>query len=398
MTLPLLLTLPWVLLGLFLAVRVRFPRPLPAAIKGVNPPLSIVVPARNEARNIRACLESLVTSDYGDFEILVVDDRSEDGTGELARSTPAGSGSRIVVLDGAPLPEGWFGKPWACWQGARKARGDLLLFTDADTRHAPDLSVRAVRAMVEDRAHAVTLVGRQRMGSLWERLVQPQFFLLLALRYPNLRRPVSRDHWPGAIANGQFILITRQAYEAIGGHEVVRGEVAEDLRLAQILTRAGYVLTVREAEDGMETRMYTSLSEIVEGWSKNLWMGARQSAGPRLGAAAAPGILLQLLIFWLVPPVLLTASVLGSGSEGVLLWSVVACGCGLLIWAAASVRFGISAAYGLLYPLGAGVALFIVARSWLRRGKIEWKGRLYGLDDGAPARAPNVRRPGDTGS
>lgn len=141
---PLLLALPWVAFAALAVARLRgLPDALPedVTLPADPPPVSVVVPARNEAANIVCCLESLAASRYPTFEIIVVDDRSEDGTRELTRSVTPGGARRIAVLDGEPLPEGWLGKPWACWQGARVATGEVLLFTDADTLHGPDLLV-----------------------------------------------------------------------------------------------------------------------------------------------------------------------------------------------------------------------------------------------------------------
>lgn len=379
-----LLALPWFLFGAYLAARLRFPRPLPPpdpdALGGL-PFVSVIVPARNEADNIESCLASLKASRYPDFEIVVVDDRSDDGTGEIARSVAPGRARRIAVIDGQPLPPGWFGKPWACHQGAAHAGGDLLLFTDADTRHAPDLLERAVAGLFEDRADALSLVGRQVLGTFWERVIQPQMFFLLALRYPDLRSPCRPERWRDAIANGQFILVRRDVYEDLGGHEAVSGEVVEDLRLAQILCRMERTLTIRAAEDALATRMYSSLHDVVAGWSKNVAMGARQSTGPVLGRVAVPGIVFQLLVFWVLPAAVGAAALAGAGGEGVGLWAALTFGCGLVLWSAVSRRFGAPLAYGALHPLGALAAASIVLLSWKRGSRIEWKGRWY---EGSP--------------
>jgi len=380
---PLLSTLPWVLAGFYLALGIRFPRPLPpppTVHPERRPRVSVIIPARNEESNVGRCVESLTLQRYPDFQILVVDDRSEDGTARVVRAVPPGNAAEVRVLPGEPLPEGWFGKPWACRQGAAAADGDLLLFTDADTFHAPDLLNRVVAALGEDDVQAVSLVGRQEMGSFWERLIQPQIFTLLGIRYPDLRRPLGRERWKEAAANGQYILVTRAAYEAMGGHTTVRGEVVEDIRLAQELARAGFRISIRGAEDAFATRMYRSLRELVAGWTKNISVGARQTAPGGLASLAIPGVLVYLLGFWVLPPVALAAALVGEiGGIGFLLWAGLATACGVAIWTAASVRMGAPAVYGLIYPLGAAMTAFIVVRSGLRGAKrIEWKGRRYG--------------------
>ncbi len=399
MTTPLLLALPWLLFGVAFVLLVRLPWPLPpargeAAEDGALPLVSVVVPARNESHNIVRVLESLTRARYPDFEILVVDDRSEDDTADLARGLPPGNARRLAVLDGRELPEGWLGKPWACHQGASEAEGDLLLFTDADTVHGPDLLTRAVAGMADDEADLLTVVGRQILGSFWERLVQPQVFVSMLLRYPDRRRPLPRERWRGAIANGQFLLFRREAYEAVGGHEAVRGAVAEDLKLAQRVVGAGMCLSLRRAEDDLGTRMYRSLGELVAGWSKNLLLGGLDTLPPGLLRAVTPvAMLFGGLAFWVAPPVLLAAALAGWGPAGLLPWAATATGVSMAFWAGITWRFGASPLYGTLYPLGHLVLAVIVARAWMRGSRVEWKGRSYRVgasdaDGAAPHASP----------
>jgi chlorobactene glucosyltransferase len=402
---PLTYALPWIVFGVLVLARVRLPRRVAAPPPGWTgeyadmgagvsgdlgspawpgtpeaPRVTVIVPARNEALNIEECLTTLTASRYPRFDIVVVDDRSEDGTGELARGLDRGNASSLQVVSGEDLPDGWLGKPWACFQGARVAEGDLLLFTDADTRHAPDLLSSAVASLLDDEADAVSLVGRQIMETFWERLVQPQIFFLLALRYPNLKEPVGPDRAGEAIANGQFILIRSNAYNGLGGHQAVRDEVVEDLRLAQRLCGAGYRLSLREAEHMLATRMYRSLRDLVEGWSKNIYVGARQSASGRaafLGRLAPPGIVTFLLAAWVLPVVVLGLSAIGILNPRSTIWSGAAAAFGLLFWVTGNLRFGAPVRYALLYPLGAVTAAWVVVRSWTRGARVTWKGREY---------------------
>lgn len=384
---------PWLALAAFLTFGIRQPRPLPGAAgsggrweassEGAGPLVSVIVPARNEARFIVGCLGSLGRLKGVPYEVVVVDDRSTDGTAGLARAVPQGNARELRVIEGGALPNGWFGKPWACHQGARAARGRLLLFTDADTTHHPDLLARALAAMSEDQAQAVSVMGRQELGTFAERLVQPQIFLLMGIRFRRLDRVLGPERWQEAIANGQYILVEREPYEDIGGHETVRDEVAEDLRLAQELTRAGFRLSVRSGLDVLSTRMYTSLRELVDGWTKNVAVGARQAAG-RWGASALPAMAGFLVVAWLLPPAVLATAlggrVLGAWSvdPNALWWAALTGAVSVLVWAAGYRRFDVSARYAVLYPLGAAVALFIVLRSGIRGARrIEWKGRRY---------------------
>lgn len=371
---------PWIGFGVILVGWVRFPRKLPPPTRPDEawPRVTVIVPARNEVRNIERCLRSLVVSDYPSFDVVVVDDRSTDGTAEAARPVGKGNATAVTVIEGLPLPEGWFGKPWACHQGQQAARGELLLFTDADTWHGPELLARAVTAIYEDGADAVTLLGQQVMESFWERVLQPQAFLMLLLNYPNARDRFEGRRWRRAIANGQYVLIRRDVYLAIGGHEAVRSEVAEDLRLAQILTQKGYDLRVRESREDFRTRMYQSLGEIIEGWSKNVAIGARQILGDRLGTIALGIGILIVLGAWVLPPTTLLLSAGGWVSRAFLPWSLVASLISLAYWVAAARYLKTPAFYAVFYPLGALAWAGIMVRSWIRGSRrIDWKGRRY---------------------
>jgi len=345
--------------------------------------VSVVVPARNEARNLPGLLASLAAADYPDFEIVVVDDRSTDGTRELARRAARGNARALTVVEGRELPEAWLGKPWACHQGAEAATGDLLLFTDADTWHGPRLLRRAVQGMREDGAHLLTVAGRQRMLSFWERLVQPQIFTGMLFRYRDQRRALPPERWRDAIANGQFILVPREAYEAEGGHRALRGEVVEDLRMAQRWVRNGRRVSVRMAEDDFATRMYASLAELTEGWSKNIVLGgaATLPAG-WLRRVMAPLAILTGVVLWIAPPAVLAAAIPAGLQSGWTAWAAGATGLSAVAWMLVSWRMSVPPLYGLLYPLGAAASLRILLRSWRRGRDVEWKGRRYRVDAG----------------
>ncbi|MEX2529451.1 MAG: glycosyltransferase family 2 protein [Gemmatimonadota bacterium] len=383
--------LPWIAVAIYMAFLIREPRPLPPylpepaspdADSPRKPLVSIIVPARNEARVIERCVGSLTRLEGAALgihhEIIVVDDDSTDDTGELVTALNREAATSLRLLAGEPLPEGWFGKPWACIQGARDARGDVFLFTDADTVHEPTLLIRALAALREDDLDALSLMGRQEMGTFAERLVQPQIFALIGMRFRGLDRPVDKSRRRHAIANGQFILVGREVYEAIGGHAAVRGEVVEDLRLAQEIVDAGYRLGVRLGKDVFSTRMYTSLGEIVDGWTKNVATGARQAAG-NLAPVALPGILILLLGIWLLPPAALLMGIAGGWGGAILVWAATTTLICALIQGGIYHRLGSRWWMGAIYPAGTAVVAFILLRSWIRGDRrIEWKGRRYG--------------------
>ncbi len=371
----LLPALPW-LVPFVSLVRLANNRPNLSDVPPATGPLvSVVIPARNESATIATVARSVLASTYQPLEILVVDDRSSDDTAAIV-SRLALEDSRLRLVSGQPLPDQWYGKPWACVQGYREARGDLLLFTDADTRHAPELLARAVGALGAERADLVTVAPRQRCESFWERVVMPQIWLLLGVRYhPSTVNRARRER--DVIANGQFILLPRASYEAVGTHEAVRQEVAEDLALAQAIHRAGRKIHFAFAERLMETRMYQSLPDMVEGWSKNVYLGGRQSfpEEPVL-RLLVPGMLLGAFLFWLIPPMVLAMTGVGGGLGPA---AAVATGLSALFWMLISYGMKIPVWYGLLYPIGALVALYIAARStWRGERRVEWRGRRYG--------------------
>jgi chlorobactene glucosyltransferase len=389
---PLVAFAPWIALAVYILIKVRLPRPLNGALPVVNvsdratPLVSVIVPARNEERSIESCVESIAASDYPDLEVIVVDDRSDDATLELARAIPPNHARSIVVIEGEELPKGWMGKPWACAQGARVAEGDLLLFTDADTVHEPELLGQAVAGMLEDEGDALTLLGRQIMETFWERLVQTHMMAAMIFRFPNPGRPLRPERWRDAIANGQFMLFERGAYEEIGGHEAVKGEIVEDQRLAQILCRSGKRLVVRAAETVFATRMYRSLDELIEGWSKNLSLAARQSVPPWAVPIVMPAGIVVGVLIWIVPPVVLLVSLAGvgpttspteSGPNDWVTWSAWITGLSVVAWSLVSWRLKAPLWTGAFYPLASGVVNYIFLRSWIRGGHIEWKGRQY---------------------
>ncbi|MEP7175226.1 MAG: glycosyltransferase family 2 protein [Gemmatimonadales bacterium] len=347
-------------------------------------PVTIIIPARNESATIETVVRSTLASDYAPFEVVVIDDRSTDDTAAIVERLAAGE-PRLRLVRGEPLPDGWYGKPWACAQGAKTGSGTLLLFTDADTRHEPELLGRAVAALQHEGVDLVTVSPHQRCVTFWERVIMPQIWLLLGLRY-HPRRVNRARRTRDVIANGQFILTSREAYDAVGTHAAVRHEVAEDLALAQAYVRAGRRLHFAFAERLMETRMYQNLPQLVEGWSKNIYLGGRRSfpEEPAL-RALAPLMVGAALAFWLVPPLVLLLAALGADVGRLAAPAAVATVVSVLFWGLLSYGMRIPPGYGLLYPAGAAMALYIVARStWRGERRVEWRGRVYGTGAKAP--------------
>lgn len=368
----------YALLLLLLVYRYATRRPrLSAYAPQVSGPLvSVIIPARDEGLNIEACVRSAVATAYEAVEVIVVDDRSTDGTPEVVeRLAAAAEGrGRAHLVRGRELPEGWFGKQWAMVQGYRAARGELLLFMDADTWQHPELLPRAVRALEVERVDLLSVLSRQEMVSFWERLVQPHVFFALAARVGDLRRVNrTRVEWD-AVASGQFILTTRAAYEAVGTHEAVRNSVVDDMALAQTFTRHHLDIFLTHAEEYMTTRMYRSLAGILEGWTKNLATGVPLAFPPiPLLRRLAPYVMWLPAFVWIAPPLLW--ALYGSA------WAAWTTAISLLIWLMVYRVSGAPLRYALLYPLGAATVAYIMIRSALRGSRrIEWRGRSYHSD------------------
>jgi len=371
---------PWALLPPLALLRVARSRSLDTevATPPTPPPtISVIVPARDEARNIERCVRSVLTTDYPGIEVIVVDDHSTDGTGRIAREVAAAD-SRLRVLDSPPLPDGWFGKQWACATGAGVARGELLLFIDADTWHAPDLLSRAVNAMRARGADLLSVAGRQETRSFWERVLQPQVFWMLLARYGGTEG-ISRARRPAdVIASGQFMLVRREAYYAVGGHTAVRGKVAEDLALGQRLFANGYRVAMVLGRDKLATHMYASLGELIEGWGKNVYAGGIDAMpGGAVGRFLFPLLLPVFPLTGVVPAVILALSAVGLLGTDWLVWSAICVATSLVWWVVIYRGFEQSLWYSLLYPVGSSVFLYIVIRAIARGRRVGWKGRQY---------------------
>jgi len=362
---------------------------------GTDAPLvSVVIPARNEAHNIARCLRSVLAARYAALEVIVVDDHSTDGTGDIARaigeadaaarhtgSHHTGSlqtGSRVRVIAAPDLPAGWFGKQWACHTGAQVARGTLLCFTDADTVHGPELLARSVNAVASRRADLFTVAGRQEMVTFWEKVVQPSVFAMLLSRYGGLES-MSRSTRPlDKIANGQFILVRREPYERVGGHAAVRAHVAEDLRLAQLFTERGLAMHMVLAREHLSTRMYASLGEIRRGWGKNVYAAGRDT----LPLNAVTRRLLPFIfpfpaLLPLVPLVVLALGLLGIAGDWAIWFGAIAGAVNMLFWMGVHGFSGLNPLWGLTHPLGSVVLSGIFAEAAWKGSRVTWKDRSY---------------------
>jgi glycosyltransferase involved in cell wall biosynthesis len=328
-----------------------------------KPEVSVIVPARNEEASLGACLESLVSQAGLEFEIIVVNDHSTDRTGEIAASF-----SGVRVIEAGALPQLWTGKNNTVACGARQARGEWLLFTDADTVHLPGSLARALAEAKEHKAEMLSYSPEQIAVTLWEMAILPVVFAELARQYPPAK--VSDPASPIAAANGQFLLIRRETYDAIGGHAAVAGDILEDVELARRVKASGRKIRFRYAADAVRTRMYRNFGQLREGWTKNLAL-----LFPRPGWLAV-----KLLLLWIIPwtvVALYLAGVLASPW-----WMVFVSSPAYLVMRTSRANFTTGMSI-LASFFGMPMFAYLLLRSKKMHGKgtVAWKGRTYGSTD-----------------
>ena len=374
-------SLPWIVVPLVTYIRLRHSRSLDSEsdTPPASPPrVSVIVPARDEARNIERCVTSILSTSYPNLELIVVDDASTDKTREIAERAIAGDG-RARVITNPPLPSGWFGKHWACSTGAKVARGQILQFTDADTAHAPDLVTRSVNAMQRTRADLFSVAGHQELGGFWEKIIQPQMFTVLSMRYGGTESITQSSRVSNKIANGQCIFVDRGSYDAIGGHASVRSAVAEDLLLSQRFFAARKNVVVMLGVNQLSTRMYASLREIITGWRKNVFAGGLDAVPfGKIGQSLLPLALLLPPVLELLPPLALLLALFGApAGTQVVLWAAISCAASLLWWFVVYATMRENPLYAFAYPLGALTLLYIFFTSVIGGRRVSWKGRTY---------------------
>lgn len=340
-----------------------------------QPPLvTIVVPARNEEQNIGPCLEAILAQDYANLEVIVLDDASEDRTRTIAERV-AGSDARVRILPGEPRPDDWFGKPWALHVAQRHARGEYLLFVDADVRLAPENLKHAMGYVLEQRADMLSLMGTLVVDGFWEAVVQPIMGYVIVAFFPLDR--VNSPRSSITMCNGQYILIRRATYDAVGGHETIRNAILEDVALARTVKGAGHRYRFLMAPKEFSCRMYSTLDQIWEGWSKNFFAALQF----KLVVAVIAGFLLVGLSLYPILDVLARLA-LGDTGHWLFPWSLAAAGSIFFLRLWVSVLFRFPIAHTLTHPLGVLIVFGIMLNSVLRTllGKsVSWKGRKYVL-------------------
>jgi glycosyltransferase involved in cell wall biosynthesis len=344
--------------------------------------LTVIVPARNEEDCLGACLESLVSQseeifELGkDWELLVVNDHSTDRTAQIAGAI-AREKAGVTLLEAGKLEKGWTGKSNAIWTAAKKAHGRWLLFTDADTIHEPGDLRRAIHEATRHKVGMLSYSPRQLASGLAQRSLMPLVFCELSLAYPPAK--VSDPNQRIAAANGQFLLVEREAYRRLGGHASVSDKVLEDVALAFLAKRRKVGLRFRYADDAASTRMYRSTGAMIEGWTKNLALLFDNSLALALWRALDVLLLVGLPVLaielWNARFAAHSVQWLGAG------WVLA------LLWVRTLVRFYSRVAKSnfpfidcALAPLGLPLFVALLYRSWFQHRilkRVSWKGREY---------------------
>jgi len=344
--------------------------------------LTVIVPARNEEDCLGQCLQSLVGQSEEifalgkDWELLVVDDHSSDRTREIAAKMADGRAG-VTVLAAGKLEKGWTGKANAIWTSAKKARGRWLLFTDADTIHEPGDLRRAIHEATRHKVGMLSYSPRQIVSGLAQRTLMPLVFCELALAYPPAK--VSDPNQRIAAANGQFLLVEREAYRRLGGHASVADKVLEDVQLAFLAKRRKVGLRFRYAEDAVSTRMYRSTGAMIEGWTKNLALlfdnALALAVWRALDILLLAGLPVLAIELWNARFAAHSIQWLGAG------WVLA------LLWVRTVARFYARVAKSnfpfvdcLVAPLGLPLFVVLLYRSWFQHRilkRVSWKGREY---------------------
>lgn len=356
----------------------RVPRLMQPNLPARPPLISILIPARNEERNIERCVRAALAQSYPQIEVLVVDDGSTDHTGAILAGIVD---PRLSIISGRPLPLGWVGKCHACQQLGTAAQGEWLLFIDADTTPEPDLAAALLTSAHARSLDLLTILPFLDLGTFWERVILPPFVALITALFPFEQMDRADMRPDQVLANGQCIFVHRMAYSTVGGHAAVRNEVLEDVQLAQRVRAAGYRVGFAEGIAYLQVRMYTNRREVVEGLMKNAAAGYRSGGGRSAWAMA--GLILETFG---------PAGLLGVGGGGLALrawglaWAGFAGG-GICLLVAIALRgvlyrrlYRRSAAYALLWPLGLLSYMLIAGLGmWrVRNGHgVIWKGRTY---------------------
>lgn len=348
-------------------------------VEADHPKVTAIIPAKDEESTLGECLASVCAQGYPGLEILVVDDRSTDGTAAIVEGFAARD-PRVRLIRIHELPPGWTGKTHALHVATAQAAGDWLWYLDADTRHHPDCLSIVLKYALDQKTSMASLVPEMRCETYWEKVVQPLAGIVLMRSFPLFL--VNREDKKLAFANGQYILMTRAAYAASGGHEAVRDRFVEDIYLAQRVKAAGLPIRVAFGTAISSTRMYTSLPTIVRGWSRIMYDAMGRRSWPLVAKVVEPIVFSQSAY---VAGAVGLAGVAAGWPGPLWGWLLGLTAVNLLMQFAVLHRlYRISsprtARYAAWYPLAGLVSDWILLRSirMCGTGRVSWRGTSYG--------------------
>jgi chlorobactene glucosyltransferase len=343
--------------------------------------VTFCIPARNEANSIERCVRSAIDQQYPNHHVLVLDDGSTDGTSEILDSLSEQYPDTLTVIDGKPKPDDWLGKSWACHQLSEQARGDILIFIDADTWLEPKATSKVVRTMGSDVIDFLSLWPQQKFGSFWEKSVIPLVYFALLTLLPTryvYRSPkwlptfLKRKIGPlFAAANGQFMAFKKNAYKAIGGHQSVKNKVVEDVELAKNIKRAGFRMKMYHGQNAISCRMYKSGEELWQGFRKNFFAGFGHNPLLFIGMG-----ILHIITF--IIPILSLPFLMLWGSSKLMLLTLAVIFLMYLQRFTVDAWFGWKFQYGFLHPLGVGWYQLLgiqVLSDYFNGESAQWKDR-----------------------
>lgn len=341
------------------------------------PSISVLIPARNEEKKIKKCVESVLRQDYPDFEVIVLDDNSEDATYKILKSID-GNG-KLKILKGKELEKGWTGKNFACHRLYEESKNEYILFADADTTMKPGALKNALKRLKQRNADLYSALPELELNTFWEKVLMPvlHFTTFTLLPYYIAEKGRSPQF---AMAAGPFMLFKREAYEKTGGHEAIKNELVEDVRLAKKIKENGMRVVVDDGFDIYKCRMYSSFKEIWEGFSKNIFPGMGYSA-PLLFS-----VFTVYNIIFLLPFVFLGLTLTGIIGRSETLTLVISLQVFLILSVKIllTLKFRLGFLTVLFHPLGIILITSIALNSfrWNRLGRGSlWKGRTYKIQD-----------------
>jgi chlorobactene glucosyltransferase len=358
----------------------------------VMPKVSIIVPVRNEEKYISKCLDSLLNQRYPNFEIIVIDDSSSDGTWDIVQRYTENFEQSLDAINAGPSPDGWIGKSWACYQGYLKATGDIFMFTDADTIHSQNVLSLAVEHLISQKLDALTAIPRLECEDFWTKITLPVVWSISYVRYSPLR--ANNPNTTTGYFFGSFYIISRRVYEAVGTHKAVKGEIVEDGALGGIVKKEKYRLKVVRGEHHIRAIWARDLS--------SLWHGLRRLMIPLYYQDKIHASIVTIAVFFLLlTPIFLLPfsisfltqlSIIGihTSINDIRIWDTVLIGFSMMAIGLVILSSAIQSKHVLynspIYSLGAPIASFIISLGFIssiidakKSGIVKWKGRKYAI-------------------